>query len=1075
MQRVRRPKFSIGWIGILSLSASAAFAAPQWEDLAVMSLPVTETPQLRFDHLPISAGPIHRRITALAQDDFGFIWIGTDDGLKRWDGYRIRDFRHDSHNPNSLSDNYVIALSKDRSGKLWVASGRSLDLYDPKADRFSPFRDGKEKLTARVGEIRQDRAGAVWLASDKGLYEATPDGQIRFRYLHDAKNTASLSSDRVWATLESKDGTLWVATAAGIDSIDRASRKVARRVAFDLSRSVGSTLVEDLAGVVWLAYHGSHGPGLAALDRNTNRLTHYKLFPGEGDKISPGASALCEDPDGNLWIGSSAGGLIMLSSDRTRLVRHRNRAEDPTSLASDEVVQLLVDREGGIWVGTKTGGIDRATRNPLPFRRYVNEPGNPNSLDRGSVDAIYRDSRGVLWIGCSKSLAQVDPKTGKFQFFRTHGTAKPGEMSGVWARAIAEDPSGDLWFAIQGAGLNRLNPRTGHVDVYRHDKSNPSSLSSDDVQSLHFDRSGTLWVGTTDGLNAFDPKTGTSRIYPPPVKPSSFRWISEDPHGSLWLSTGWNGVVRFDPQSGKFTVYRHSEAGGSLSSDAANAVYVDGSGTVWVGTQAGLNRLDPATGVFTAYNPGESSIAIGSILEDSRCNLWLGTADGLVRFDPHAKAFRHYYTSDGLSANELEFFGAWKSPDGEMYFGTSDGLTAFDPAQIPDAAYVPPVRLTDIQIFGKPVAIGPKAPLQESIAAAQSLVLTHAQNLFSLEFAALSYANPARNRYRYRLEPVEQEWNHADSGRRSVTYPALPSGHYLFRVQASDSHGVWNETGATLAITVRPPWWDSWPFQTGLAVAVLLCLWAFHQIRLRQQEREFSMRLEGRVEERLRVARDLHDTMLQTFQSALIHTQAAFNQLSRRPETASETLQEAIAISEAAITEGREAIQNMRSSASDTNNLAGALRVEGEQLAAGGSTTFAVRVHGASRDIRPILRDDVCRIAIEAIRNAFKHAEAHSIEAEIVYGESLTVRIRDDGKGLDAATLNQGRSGHYGIPGMRERAGRAGGELDVRSGPGTGTEIQLSIPGRIAFGRPVAAPLWRRLSKKHKSRVAGQS
>jgi len=1073
MQAVRRPSFSIRWIGILFVSAGAAFTAPQWDDLTVTSLPVTETPPLRFDHIPLSAGPIHRRITGIVQDDLGFLWIGTDDGLKRWDGYRIRDFRHDSKNPGSLADNYIIALSRDRSGKLWVASGRNLDVYDPRADRFSPFRDGKERLTARVGQIRQDATGAVWLASDKGLYEATPDGGIRFRYQHDAKNSDSLSSDKVWATLESKDGTFWVATAAGIDTIDRASRKVARRIAFDLSRSGGTKLLEDRAGVMWLVYHGTHGPGLAALDRNTNRLAHYKLFPGEGDKISPGAAAICEDPDGNLWIGSSAGGLIMLSSDRTRLVRDRNRAEDPTSLASDEVVQLLIDREGGIWAGTKAAGLDRATTKPLPFRRYVNEPGNPDSLDRDAVDSVFRDSRGVLWIGCTRSLVQVDPKTGKFRFFRTHGVVKPGELSGVWARAIAEDPSGDLWFAIQGAGLNRMNLQSGRVTVYRHAKADGSSLSSDDVQSLHFDRSGRLWVGTTDGLNAFDARTGSFRVYQPPVKPSSFRWISEDPRGSLWLSTGWNGVVRFDPQAGKFTVYRHSESGGSLVSDSVNAVYADASGTVWVGTQAGLNRLDPATGVFTAYNPRGSSISIGSILEDSRGNLWLGTADGLVRFDPRTKAFRHYYTSDGLSANELQFFGAWKSPQGEMYFGTSDGLTIFDPTQIVDASYVPPVRLTDLQIFGKPVAIGPKAPLQESVAAAKSLILTHAQNLFSLEFAALSYGNPARNRYRYRLEPVEEEWNDADSSRRSVTYPALPSGRYVFRVQGSDSHGVWNETGANLAISVLPPWWDSWPFKTALAAALLLCLWAFHQLRLRQQEREFNMRLEGRVEERLRVARDLHDTMLQTFQAALIHTQAAFNQLSRRPEIASETLKEAITISEEAIAEGREAIQNMRSSTVDTNNLARALRLEGDQLAAQGSAKFRVKVEGASREIHPILRDDVYRIAIEAIRNAFKHAEAQSIEAEIVYGDSLTVRVRDDGKGLDPGTLNQGRSGHYGILGMRERARRAGGELDARSGPGAGTEIQLSIPGRIAFGRS-GAPLWRRLKKNGMNRAAAQ-
>ena len=266
---------------------------------------------------------------------------------------------------------------------------------------------------------------------------------------------------------------------------------------------------------------------------------------------------------------------------------------------------LFEDREGSVWVGTHGDGIDRFTRKPLPFRRYVHEPGNPNSLDKDSVTSVFKDREGVLWIGGIRSLVRVDPDTGKFEFFRTHGTARLGGLAtSMHVTSMADDPSGDLWFGTQGGGLNRLDRGTGRAQVFRYDKNNPTGLSNDIVQSLHFDRAGVLWAGTDDGLDAFDPKTQTFHVYRPPVKPSSYRWIAEDSRGGLWLSSGWSGVHRFDPASGKFTVYRHSDAPGSLSSDAVNSVCVDHSGIVWVGTQTGLNRLDPATGMVTCLQSG---------------------------------------------------------------------------------------------------------------------------------------------------------------------------------------------------------------------------------------------------------------------------------------------------------------------------------------------------------------------------------------------------------------------------------------------------------------------------------------
>ena len=1062
-------------IGVLLAMAMSAGAEPGQASIA---LPVTDGTDLRFNHLALGTDPSHRRITGFAQDDFGFLWMGTDDGLMRYDGYRIRAFRQDPGNPNSLGDTYVIALFKDRSGKLWVpTAARLLDVYNPVMETFTPFRtNGRsgDRLSARVGEVNQDRAGTIWLATDDGLYQVDEATWKTVHYRSKPSDANTLSSNVVRATLETKDGTFWVATTAGLDVLDRRTERVERRIAFPMEHSVWTKLVEDHAGVLWMSYSRIGYPGLAEVERTTNTLRHYQLIP-PSEKITPGLASMIEDPDGNLWLGGTSAGLFKMDRERRHIVRFRNQASDPKSIAANQVQRLFADREGNIWAGTAGDGTDWFARKPLPFRRYLHEPGNPRSLDKELVWAVYEDSRGILWVGCVRSLVKVDRQSGRFEFYRSNAPSWPGQLSGIWVRTMAEDRAGDMWFGTS-SGLNRVDLRTGRVQVYRHDKNNPHSLSNDSVRSLLLDHAGVLWVGTEDGLNAFDANTGTFRVYVPPAAPSQYWKIVEDSHGQLWLSSRWCGVHRFDPATGKFTVYRHSQAAGSLSSDVTTAILADRGGTVWVGTQAGLERLDPSTGAATLFRPTQSAEPILSILEDSGGDLWLGSLNGLLRFDPRRKTFQRYYTSDGLAANELAWGAAWKSSRGEMFFGSQGGLTMFFPEQIREDPYVPPVVLTDIQILGKPVAIGGGSPLTRSISTTDSLVLKYVQNSVSFEFSALSYANAERNRYRYRLEPRDTEWQEVDSSRRAVTYMSIPAGKYVFRVQGSNGRGVWNEGGVRLAMSVQPPWWATWQFRLAALVSVLAAMAGIWRWRRENAKRRFQLQLEAQIDERMRIARELHDTMLQTFQAALIQMQAGYNLLSRRPEKAGAAIEKAITTSAGAIAEGREAIQNMRSSTVTENDLARALRVAGDQMAAEGSVRCEVRVQGAARDLHPVLRDDVYRIALEAMRNAFKHAEAKAIEAEIVYGDSLRVHIRDDGKGIHPAILDEGRrSGHYGLPGMRERAERIGAKLEIWSGVGAGTQIQLTIPGNLAFGKSGGGSLLGQFRRKSKSEASAQN
>jgi len=340
---------------------------------------------------------------------------------------------------------------------------------------------------------------------------------------------------------------------------------------------------------------------------------------------------------------------------------------------------------------------------------------------------------------------------------------------------------------------------------------------------------------------------------------------------------------------------------------------------------------------------------------------------------------------------------------------------------------------------------------RKEFAATDSLKLPAHSRDPQIDYTSPSFLIPQKVKFRYRIDSYDRDWHDAGT-RRQAFYTDLPPGSYSFRVIVCNSDGVWNDRAATLGFSIAPAYYQTNWFRASVLTAFCIGLWGLYRLRVHQIAREFKAQLDGRVDERLRVARELHDTLLQTFQAALIQMHAAYNLFSRRPEEAVQTLRQVITRCAEAVAEGRDAIQGMRLSTVLKNDLAQAVAVAGDELAAQGSVNFRVRVQGTSRDLHPILRDEVYRLALEAMRNAFHHAEAQAIEVEILYEESLQVRIRDNGKGMDPAIINHGRSGHYGLRGMQERATKIGGKLNVRSAPGAGTEIELSIPGTIAYG-----------------------
>ena len=1066
---------------LLPLASALSAAEP-----ALVRLAVSKGEDIRFSHLTRKDGLSPGQVRDILQDNQGFLWFNTSGFLNRYDGYNFKSYTRDAAHPNYPAGGFLNCIFKDRSGYLWIGSNEELDRFDPiteSSTRFPIDHNGPHSLLGPVSHISQDRAGLLWLSTPTGLHRLDPATGTFRHYSHNPSDPASLSSSVVRSTYEDREGTLWVCTLAGLDAFDRRTEKVTERIPLDLLQVQSVKAIEDHAGVLWIIY--TSGNGLASWDRHARRLTLYSFKDREPPATElSGAERIYEDADDNLWLTTYGSGLVKLDPTRQTAVQYR-ASRRSNSIDMDSLLALMEDREGTIWLGVAGTGVDKFRRKPLPFKRYIVEPGSLFEPFITIDTSVYADSHENIWVGSPIGLTRIDGKSGEYSLFR-QGAPGPSSLSNSFVASMVEDRSGYLWIGTDGGGLNRYDPRTRKFTVFRHNPADPESLSHDAVYSLMIDHQGTLWAGTEDGLNRCeDAATGRFHSWkagPASPSPQEVGGIAEDSNGVLWLASGT--LQRFDPAAGRFTAYTLNLSGtGKADMESSPTLVrsgtkrvngyltVDHSGVIWAATEDGLLRFDPQREQFTTYyeSDGLPSKSVNAILEDHNGNLWVSGAGGLSRFNPRTKTFTNYDEADGLTSDNFEGFPvAYQTKRGQMFFGNSRGLTSFWPDQIVEKPVVPSLALTGFSLLNRPVAPGPGSLLANSITFTHSLTLSHEENIYSFEFAALSYLDPPRNQYRYMLEGLDHSWIPVDSDRRIATFTTLPAGDYTLRIQGSNNRGVWNEQGVALQLKVLPPWWGTWWFRAVCVLVFLTLLWAAYQYRIRRLRWAFNIRLEERVDERTRIARELHDTLLQSFQGLMPVFQAARNLLPGQSDRAAEVLDEGLHDAADAIVEGRNAIQNLRAKPSLDPDLGSLLNAAGQELAQsveaeGNAPAFRVVVEGPRLPLAPLRRDEIYRIGREMMRNAFRHAQADRVEAEIRYDRAMfRLRIRDDGKGIDSSVLKEGaRTGHFGLPGMHERAKSMGGRLKIWSEPGAGTEAELTVPARIAYEKFSTGNGWR--------------
>ena len=1019
-------------------------------------LDIVDANDITFSHVSTRNALSQMRVAQILEDDQGFIWLGTQYGLNRYDGYEYKVFAHDPEQRDSLSGVYIRSLFKDRTGALWVGTEQSLDRFDPTTERFSHYkltRSDSSPLPVTVFHISQDSRGMLWLATGYGLYGLDPGTGRRVHFVRSAGDPRTLMSNNVKFTGEDAQGRFWVVNDGGLDQLDRSNGTVLLHVPLNESREM--SFVEDGQGNLWIPH--ASGAGLALFEPSNNRLVPVVFGNLSADDAGiPSMAGGLRTRDGTLWF-ASAKGLLKLDLPHRRLLRYRHYGGDAQSITADNVTTLYEDRESHVWLGLHAAAPNFFATNPSGFQKLPYGPAPPRTAGMvDMVNSIYQARDQSLWISYLGMLARVDRRQNQVTYYAETERGAAADII-----STLEDTSGRLWFGTVGGGLAKFEQQSGKFSWLRHDPRNSDSLSNDVVTRLFVDHSGRFWATTWDGLDLFQPDSGRFRTYRPDTETAAQMYvgIAQDLRGALWLGSMFSGLHRFDPVTGQFTIYRHDDANkDTLSNDRVNHVYVDKAGMVWAGTQEGLSRFDPAKGSFSNWTErdGLPGNVVSCILEDEGGQLWLSTNKGLARFQPDTGQFRNFTVADGLPGNDFTGWSAcFRTGGGEMFFGGFNGAIAFLPREIREQATVPRVALTELDVAGVPVRAASGAPLTRSIGFTQQITLAPEQNNFAVGFTALSFGSPATNRYRYKLEGLEQQWNQVSADRRLAAYTTLPAGHYTLRVSASTARGPWSEPGVALDITILPHWWATWWFRSLAALAWVLVMMAAYHAHMRKIASQFEIR----IDERGRIARNLHDSLLQGFQALLYCVQAARDLLPSRPNEAIGILETALERGDRAIAEGRDTVHDLRSTVFVDPDFGKTLKQLAEEMAATHQSarppTCRVLIEGQPRALDTTVRDEVYKIAREAFRNAFRHADARLVEAEIEYDErQFVLRVRDDGTGIDPDVLQHGRrAGHWGLPGMRERSESLGGQLAVWSEREAGTEVELKIPAAIAYLR----------------------
>ncbi len=998
------------WLALVLLSAAAAALDPS-----------RQISQYGHTAWRIQDGDLSGAPHAITQTKDGYLWIGTETGLVRFDGVRFAPWVPPAG--KRLPSRKISSLMSANDGSLWIGTGRGLAHWKDRNLVDYPTAQGF------IESILQDPKGTVWIVrsgvSDQhgGLCKISETDEVRCYGPSDGMPF-------IYAQAIERDaaGNLWVGSSTGICQWNPESEKARAYLPKELERAEGlqgvSALVAQPGGALWVGISWT-GKGLG-LQRFEGGAWKSFVIPGfDGSRFK--VSALFIDREGGLWVGTDSDGILRIYKDKV------DRFGNADGLSSDSVNSFYQDREGDLWVVTSKG-IDR-------FRDMaVATLSKREGLTSEGAQSVFAARDGTVWIGNLQALDFW--RQGKLSAISA-GKGLPGRL----VTSLFQDHSDRLWVGIDGGLM-----------VYDHGQFRPIHTADGQplgvVVAIVEDTEHNIWAAvTTPALFRIQDFTVREENVPPKIPRAES--LAPDSTSGIWLGLLNGGLARY--RQGRLETFPTAQP---PISGVVNNLFVDSDNSVWAATGNGLIRWKAGKVESLDSRNGLPCNSISAIVADDRGSLWLDAACGYIAVDRSELETWSRQPGYQLKTRVLDAFDgaqtgvthfrptAARSMDGKLWFANQNVVQEIDPAHLHRNAVPPPVHIEQVIADHK---------VYEN---AGELRLPPLTRDLEIDYTALSLAVPQKVRFRYQLEGHDADWQDPQ-GRRQAFYTDLAPGAYRFHVIASNNDGVWNETGATMGLTVLPAYYQTIWFRLLCCAIFAFLLWALYRLRLQQVAARMQARLEERLAERERIARDLHDTLLQGFVSAYMQLDVANDRLP--PDSPAKPLvQRVLDLMKQVSEEGRNAIRSLRSPGAGGNDLAQVLSRVQEELPAQSPVDFRVIVEGKPRQLHPVIREEVCRIAREAIINSFLHANATSIEVEIEYGiRRLGITVRDNGCGIDSKLLQTGREGHWGLSNMRERAEKIGAKLDVLSRPGAGTEVQLYVPGKVAFLSPTSMPFGR--------------
>jgi ligand-binding sensor domain-containing protein/two-component sensor histidine kinase len=1051
----------------------------------ILSSSYSQPDEYIFRQLTDADGLSQSTIFAMIQDRDGYLWLGTIDGLNRYDGYEFRVYVNDASNASSISDNFISALYEDSDGFIWVGTVNGyLNRFDRKTEVFKryfvndffetiknpesdfydyPLAFSRNQINT-ITAITEDKNGYLWIGTwGNGLFKFDKTKGRATHFHNEPNDDFSLSSNRVIDIISDRDGEIWIATFGGglnklvkenINTNDPSKTQSTKFLRyrsiennkFSLSDDKTISLFEDKAGNIWI---GTFYGGLNKLDLINKTLpldkAKFKYYQ-ENNKLSNSISdntivAITQDFEGYLWIGTFGGGIDRLDIKTESFTNFSKISSPQNSFTDVEILSLFVDRSGILWAGSHLGeGVTKIQKYYSKFESINSRSAGRLKLNDDVVWSLFKDSKDNLWVGTYRGGVNVL----NFASNQTRNYKKlPAEKNTIsdnHIRSIAEDKFGNMWIGTYSNGLNRID-RTGQiVETFRHEPGSSNSLSANQVLDIYVESEKVIWTATFGGgLNKLTFTENTSGVPEfksykhNPSDPNSLSdnrvyTILKDNKENFWVGTYGGGLNKFDVQTGKFEViFPDTQNPQAALSEKILSIYESSNGLLWIGTSgSGLIQLDAETKSYRNFSmaQGLTSAVVYGILEDSNANLWLSTDDGIFLFNTATEKFTQFGIEDGVQSLEFSGGAYLKDSDGIMYFGGINGFNYFNPDSITISQYVPPIAITNIKVMDVRVKGEP-----------DELILSYDQNFISIEFSSLDFSVPKRNKYSYILEGFQKSWISTGGSNRTATYTNLPSGEFTFMVKGSNSDGIWSEKTASIRIIINPPFYQTWWFVTLVIVIIVFFIYYLGTIRVKSQLEIEKLKL--------KIASDLHDNIGAGLTEISILSEVAERNEGHSSSIVKKDLQKISETARQLVDSMSDIVWVVNPQRDSLHDLIVKLKDSYNEFFSSIGISFQVNNVEKSDDIKLPMdyKQNLLLMFKEAINNAIKYSSCKKLKLEAFYkNDIIEIILKDDGTGFN---LNEVKLGN-GIKNMENRAKKIKGKLSLKSEAGVGTTVVFS-------------------------------